>query len=162
MLICHQIISKEFDKINMNNSLYYLEKPTDNYITSLSKNYKIVWSKSVALEEMKKYFKGIPTDEGKCLWDYITYGKYDVADKKYYKYALEKFDESHRIYYESITKEDNYEDDGWYNPYNEGQHLKNKAIHEHYNVLKNVSIIQYALWVLPSHSILQRGGIDKA
>lgn len=142
LLICHQIICKETDKINMNNSLYYSEKPTDNYITFLSSNIKVIWSKSVALEELEKYIKGIPTDKGKCLWDYITYGNYNKADKKYYGYALEKFDEGYRIYYESVTKKDNYEDDGWYNPYNEEHHLKFKAINEHYNVLENVSIIE--------------------
>lgn len=142
LLICHQIISKEFDKINMNNSLYYLEKPSDSYINSLAKEIKLFQCKNTALEEMKKYINGISTDAGKCLWDYITYGKYSETDKKYYEYALEKFDESHRIYYESITKKDNYEDDGWYNPYNEKPHLKNKAIHEHYNVLEIVSIIE--------------------
>lgn len=142
LLICHQIICKETDKINMNNSLYYLDKPTDNYITSLSSNIKFIWSKSVALEELEKYIKGIPTDNGKCLWDYITYGNYNEADKKYYKYAFDKFEKCHMIYNESLTKEDNYKDDGWYNPYNEKHHKKNKAIIERYNVLENVSIIE--------------------
>lgn len=142
LLVCHQITAKEYDKINMNNSLYYLEKPTDNYITSLSKNFKIFWDKSIALKEMKKYFNGIPTDEGECLWGYITYGKYSETDKKYYEYALEKFDESYRIYYESLTKEDNYEDDGWYNPYNEEPHWRNKALCDRINVLENVPIIE--------------------
>lgn len=142
LLVCHQIISKEYDKINMNNSLYYLEKPSDNYIKSLAEPPIFFQHKSTALEEMKKYFNGIPTDEGKCLWDYITYEKYNGADKKYYEYALEKFDESYRIYYESVTKEDNYEDDGWYNPYNEEPHWRNKALCDRINVLENVPIIE--------------------
>lgn len=142
LLVCHQIISKEYDKINMNNSLYYLEKPSDNYIKSLAETPIFFQHKSTALEEMKKYFNGIPTDEGKCLWDYITYEKYNGADKKYYEYALEKFDESYRIYYESLTKEDNYEDDGWYNPYNEEPHWRNKALCDRINVLDNVPIIE--------------------
>lgn len=91
---------------------------------------------------MKKYFNGIPTDEGECLWDYITYGKYSETDKKYYEYALEKFDESYILYYESMTKESNYDDNGWYNPYFEKQHLKNRTINEYFDVLENVSIIE--------------------
>ena len=109
LLICHQITAKEYDKINMNNSLYYLEKPSDNYITSLAKKFKLFECKNTALEEMKKYINGISTNVGKCLWDYITYGKYSETDKKYYEYALEKFDESHILYYESMTKESKFE-----------------------------------------------------
>ncbi|MCM1131994.1 MAG: hypothetical protein NC340_00825 [Ruminococcus flavefaciens] len=141
LLVCHQIISKESDKINMNNSLYYLEEPSGNYIKSLEKNFRFFQRKNVALEEMKKYFNGIPTDEGECLWNYITYGKYDETDKEYYEYALKKFDESYRIYYE-CAKEDNYIDDGWYNPYYEEPHMRNKAIYDKINILENVSIIE--------------------
>lgn len=56
LLVCHQIISKEYDKINMNNSLYYLEKPSDNYIKSLAETPHIFSAQKYGFRRNEKIF----------------------------------------------------------------------------------------------------------
>lgn len=141
LLICHQIISKEIDKINMNNSLYYLDRPDDNYIEKMTKCIPLLMKRTDIFELMINYINGKKTECGTFLWNCITYDHYDENDIKYYKYAIKTLDEGYEIYY-GFSDDKNYEDDGMYNPYLEGPHIKNKQIVDEFKKKGLVSVVE--------------------
>lgn len=158
MLVCHQVISNDTDKIHMNKSLGEIETPCIDYIERYKKEYYTPLKKS-DIVEMESKLKGKDSDFGDKIWDLITYDNFNKDDMKSYRYAVKNYRSVLEYIFRSVKNNLNDESDGFYNPYSEPVHqyilnyckneikVHEKPIEECTNIGLLVAVMQELIYI---------------
>lgn len=118
MLVCHQVISNDTDKIHMNESLGEFETPCVAYIERYKKEYYTPLSKS-DIVAMESKLKGKDSNFGNKIWNLITYDNFNKDDMKSYRYAVKNYRNVLEYIFRNVKNNLNNKSDGFYNPYSE-------------------------------------------